>query len=278
MVISVHTNKSALTALQNLNRTNDELADVQNRVNTGLKIGNAKDNAAIWAIAQGQRADIGALGAVRLSLERANSISQVSLTAGETVSDLLVQLKEKVVAAMDTSLDTNSRTALNSDYRAILNQISKVVQNAEFDGANLFSGLGGNIQFLANADATSRLTLSTRTLAVGGSNITIPATSSITSVPLASTALGLLNASITNVNQALGNLGSQAKQVEAHLDFVSKLTDVLEAGVGNLVDADLAKESARLQALQVQQQLGAQALSIANSAPQIILQLFRGGG
>jgi len=277
MTISVHTNKSALTALQNLNRTNDELADVQNRVNTGLKIGNAKDNAAIWAIAQGQRADIGALGAVRLSLERANSISQVSLTAGETVSDLLVQLKEKVVAAMDTSLDINSRTALNSDFRAILNQIKQVTDNAEFDGANLFDGLGGNIQFLANADATSSLTLSTRTMALGGSNITLTLLASITSVAKATTVLARLEASIANVNQALGNLGSQAKQVDAHLEFVSKLTDVLEAGVGNLVDADLAKESARLQALQVQQQLGAQALSIANSAPQIILQLFRGG-
>ncbi len=277
MTISVHTNKSALTALQNLNRTNDELADVQNRVNTGLKIGNAKDNAAIWAIAQGQRADIGALGAVRLSLERASSISQVSLAAGETVSDLLVQLKEKVVAAMDTSLDTNSRTALNSDFRSLLNQIRQVVDNAEFDGANLFDGLGGNIQFLANADATSSLTLSTRTLALGGANITLTANASITSVAKATTVLARLEASIANVNQALGNLGSQAKQVDAHLDFVSKLTDVLEAGVGNLVDADLAKESARVQALQVQQQLGAQALSIANSAPQIILQLFRGG-
>jgi len=277
MSISVHTNKSALTALQNLNKTNDELASVQDRVNTGLRISNAKDNAAVWAIAQGQRADIGALGAVRMSLERAHSIAQVSLTAGESVSDLLVELKEKVVAAMDTSLDANSRTALNSDFRAILSQISKVVQNAEFDGANLFNGIGGNIQFLANADATSRLTLSTRTLAVGGSNITIPVTASITTVALASTVLGQLDTSISRVNQALGNLGSQAKQVDAHLDFVSKLTDVLEAGVGNLVDADLAKESARLQALQVQQQLGAQALSIANAAPQIILQLFRGG-
>jgi flagellin len=278
MVISVHTNKSALTALQNLNRTNDELADVQNRVNTGLKIGNAKDNAAIWAIAQGQRADIGALGAVRLSLERANSIAQVSLTAGETISDLLVQLKEKVVAAMDTSLDTNSRTALNSDFGAILNQIRQVTTNSEFDGANLFSGTGGNIQFLANADATSSLTLSTRTMALGGSNITMTIGASVSTVAKATTVLARLDASISRVNQALGNLGSQAKQVDAHLEFVSKLTDVLEAGVGNLVDADLAKESARLQALQVQQQLGAQALSIANSAPQIILQLFRGGG
>jgi flagellin len=277
MAISVHTNESALTALQNLNKTNDDLATVQNRVNTGLKIANAKDNAAIWAIAQGQRADIGALGAVRISLERASSIAQVSATAGETISDLLVQLKEKVVSAMDTSLDTSSRTALDSDFKAILRQISGVVNNASFDGANLFTGALGNIQFLANADATQKLTLSTRTLALGGSNITLAATASITTVAIATTVLAKLDSSIGNVNQALGNLGSQAKQIDGHLNFISKLTDVLEAGVGNLVDADLAKESAKLQALQVQQQLGAQALSIANSAPQIILQLFRGG-
>ena len=277
MTISVHTNKAALTALQNLNKTNDELSNVQNKINTGRKINNAKDNAAVWAIAQGQRADIGALGAVRMSLERANSIADVSLAAGDTVSDLLVQLKEKVVAAMDSSLDTASRTALDSDYKALLRQITQVVQNASFDGANLFTGSGGNINFLANAEATSRLTLSTRTLALGGSNITIPPTSSISTRTLASAALAQLTVSIGRVNQALGNLGSQAKQLDAHLDFVSKLTDVLEAGVGNLVDADLAKESARLQALQVQQQLGAQALSIANGAPQIVLQLFQGG-
>lgn len=278
MSISVHTNKSALIALQNLNKTNDDLSDVQNRINTGLKISDAKDNAAIWAIAQGQRADIGALGAVRMSLERANSIAEVSMTAGATVSDLLVELKEKVVAAMDTSLDTASRTALNSDFQSLLRQIGQVVDNAEFDGANLLNGsVGANIQFLANADANSRITLSTQNLSLGGGNIAITAGSSILTTATASAALGQLTLAISSVNQSLGNLGSQAKQIEAHLQFVSKLTDVLEGGVGNLVDADLAKESARLQALQVQQQLGAQALSIANSSPQIILSLFRGG-
>jgi flagellin len=247
-------------------------------VNTGLKIANAKDNAAVWAIAQGQRADIGALGAVRMSLERAQSIAEVSATAGETVSDLLTELKQKVVAAMDTSLDSTSRTALDSDFKAILRQIAQVVGNAQFDGANLLDGsVGANIQFLANADATNKITLSTQNLSLGGGILTIAAAASITTVTLATGVLSQLNASISNVNQALGNLGSQAKQIEAHLNFVGKLTDVLETGVGNLVDADLAKESARLQALQVQQQLGAQALSIANSAPQIILQLFRGG-
>jgi flagellin len=278
MAISVHTNKSALVALQNLNKTNDELGQVQNRINTGLRISNAKDNAAIWAIAQGQRADIGALGAVRMSLERAHSIAEVSMTAGESVSDLLVQLKEKVVAAMDTSLDATSRTALDSDFKSILRQISQVVDNAEFDGANLLDGsLGANIQFLANADANAKITLSSQNLSLGGSIVTITANAAITTVTLASNILTQLNTAISSVNQALGDLGSQSKQIDAHLDFVSKLTDVLEGGVGNLVDADLAKESARLQALQVQQQLGAQALSIANAAPQVILQLFRGG-
>ena len=278
MSISVHTNKSALTALQNLNKTNDDLGDVQNRINTGLKIANAKDNAAVWAIAQGQRADIGALGAVKMSLERAQSISEVSATAGETVSDLLVELKQKVVAAMDTSLDPSSRNALDSDFKSILRQLQQVTGNAAFDGANLLDGTAGvNIQFLANADATNKITLSTQNMSLGGALVTVAAAASITTVTLATGILAQLNASITNVNQALGNLGSQAKQIEAHLGFISKLTDVLETGVGNLVDADLAKESARLQALQVQQQLGAQALSIANQAPQIVLQLFRGG-
>jgi flagellin len=275
MAISVHTNKSALIALQNLNKTNDELGDVQSRINTGLKIGSAKDNAAVWSIAQGQRADIGALSAVQMSLNRAQSIADVAQTAGQSVSDLLIQLKEKVVAAMDTSIDTTSRAALDSDFKSILRQITQVVQNSSFDGGNLLNGTAGNIRFLANADANAFITLSTRSMTLGGSIITIAATASLGTVTLSSGILTQLEASMTNVNQALGGLGSQARQIEAHNKFVSKLMDTLETGVGNLVDADLAKESAKLQALQVQQQLGTQALSIANQAPQVILSLFR---
>jgi flagellin len=276
MSLSVHTNQTALLALQNLNKTNEQLGMTQDKVSTGLKIGSAKDNAAIWSIAQGQRADIGALAAVKASLNRATSITDVAMTAGETVSDLLNQLKEKVVAAMDPSADTASRTALDSDFKAILKQIGQVIDNAEFDGANILNGsLGASIGFLANADASSSITLATQDLSLGGSILTIAATASISTATLAGTIMTALDTSITNVNQALGNLGSQAKQIESHTTFVEKLTDTLEAGVGNLVDADLAKESARLQALQVQQQLGIQALSIANQAPQVILSLFK---
>lgn len=276
MPFSVHTNAAALTALQNLNKTTQDLQQVQGRINTGLAIASAKDNAAVWAIAQGQRADIGSLGAVKMSLDRATSIADVASTAGQTISDLLVQMKEKVTAAMDPSIDTASRNALDSDFKSILRQITQVVSNANFDGANLLDGSVTQIKFIANAQANGFITLSSQNLSLGGSIITVPSTASLTTVTFATAVLAQLTTSISNTNQALGNLGSQSKQIANHSDFVQKLTDQLTSGVGNLVDADLAKESARLQALQVQQQLGTQALSIANAAPQVILSLFRG--
>jgi flagellin len=276
MVLSVQNNASALIALENLNKTNAQLAKTQGEISTGLAVANAKDNASVWSIAQAQRADIGALNSVKMSLSRATSISDVTAAAGQSISDLLVQLREKVVGAMDPSLSATSRTALNADYKALLRQIGQMTNSATFDGANLLNGsLSSDIQFLANADGTSFITLSVKDMSLGGSLITLASTSTIGTVTAATANLTLLDASLANVNQALGDLGSEAKQIDAHTVFVTKLMDVLETGVGNLVDADMAKESARLQALQVQQQLGVQSLSIANQAPQVILSLFR---
>jgi flagellin len=276
MSLSVNTNAAALIALQNLNATESQLQTAQNRVSTGLSVGSAKDNASVWAIAQGQRADIGALDAVTMSLNRATSISDVASTAGQSVSDLLSQLKAKVVAAEDSSLTTVSRTALNDDFRSILNQINDVINNANFDGANILNGsLPNGLQFLANADGSSTLTLSGQDLSLGGSIITIAGTASITTATLATALLTQVNQSLSNVDSALGNLGSQSTEISNHTTFIGKLQDVLQTGVGNLVDANMATESAKLQALQVQQQLGIQALSIANQAPQAILALFK---
>jgi flagellin len=278
MTNSVHTNTSAAIALQNLTSTNNRLGDVQSRISTGLKVQGAKDNAAIWAIAQQQRADVGALSAVKQSLDRATSIADVALSAGESVSDLLNQLKEKVVAAKDSSLKTQSRELLNADFQALLKAIASAVDNATFDGGNILNGsLTTGIRFLANADATSFVTLSAKDLSLGGTIIELSTSDSLLTLTGATQALTRLDDSITQLNASLGEIGAQAKQIEAHNSFVTKLVDTLESGIGNLVDADLAKESARLQALQVQQQLGAQSLSIANQAPQIILSLFRGG-
>jgi len=273
---SVHTNAAAAVALQNLSRTNDNLTGVQNRISTGLKVQGAKDNAAVWAIAQGQRADLGALSAVKQSLDRATSIADVATAAGESISDLMNQLKEKVVAAKDVSLKTQSRQLLDADFKAILRSIKSAVDNAAFDGGNILNGsLTNGLKFLANAGATQFITLSGKNLSLSGSIISLSLTDSLLTVTGATTALTKLDTSINKLNGALGDIGAQAKQISAHNTFVAKLSDTIESGIGNLVDADLAKESARLQALQVQQQLGAQALSIANQAPQIILSLFQ---
>jgi len=272
---SVNTNVGALVALQNLNQTNSELATVQGRINTGKKVASAKDNGAIWAIAQSQRSEISALNAVKDSLQRGQSIADVSIAAGETVSDLLSQMKEKALAAADTSLDSTARSALNEDFKALRDQIAKVVSNAEFNGKNLINTGATAVASLANADGTSKLTVRAEIMALGGSVVTLAATASFNTATQALTLVGTTETSANNVAASLSRLGTSSKSLQTHLNFISKLQDTLESGVGNLVDADLAKESARLQALQTKQQLGIQALSIANSASSSLLGLFR---
>lgn len=273
---SVNTNVGAMIALQNLQSTNSELSTVQNRISTGKIVSSAKDNGAIFAIAQGQRAELGALNAVKDSLNRGQSAVDVALSAGESVSDLLTQLKEKALAATDTSLTTSARSALNEDFKAIRDQIATVVTNAKFNGVNLLDGSTGTAGYKALANTSgSTIKAAGENLSLGGGKVTVTATTTIGTSTLANTALGQVNASIDNVSAALARLGTASKAFGTHLTFVGKLQDTIEAGIGNMVDADLAKESARLQALQTKQQLGVQALSIANSSTSILLGLFR---
>ncbi len=277
---SVNTNVGAMIALQNLNATNSDLAMVQNRINTGKKVANAKDNGAIWAIAQNQRATSGALNAVKESLQRSVSTVDVAIAGGETVSDLLVQMKEKALAASDASLDAASRTALNEDFISLRDQIGKAVKNATFNGINMLDGSAGppvTIAALADDTGTSKLTVQAQDMSLGGTVLStnLDATSSIGTQATASAMIGYIGTAIANVSTALSKLGTGSKSLTSHLTFIGKLQDAIDAGIGNLVDADLAKESAKLTALQTKQQLGVQALSIANQMPQTIMSLFR---
>lgn len=277
MMNSVNTNPGAMIALQNLNKTNSELQMVQNRINTGLKVANAKDDGGIYAIAQRMRADVASYGVVGNSLDRVASTVDVMLAAGEAISDLLIEMKEKALAASDASLDTASRTALNEDFAALRDQITTIVDNAEFNGVNLIDGSTAEILALANADGSNTLTVQAEVMGLGttGSVLTITGGTTIATVTNASDALTALDTSMNQLNSALARLGTGAKSVEIQSTFVDKLSDALEGGIGNLVDADLAKESARLQSLQVKQQLGIEALAIANAAPQAVLSFFR---
>ena len=275
-MITVNTNVGAMAALQSLNATNRQLETVQDRINTGLKVASAKDNGGVFAIAQAMRAQVGGLDAVGQSLDRAINSVDVALSAGGAISDILVEMKAKAIAASDSSIDTASRDALNEDFKALRDQIATIVSNAEFNGVNLIDGsLTFGIKALANADASSFITVATEDMTLSGSVVTLSAAAEVDTVTNASTQISVIEASLNNVNQALARLGTGSKKLEIHKTFVSKLSDTLQAGIGNLVDADLAVESARLQSLQVKQQLGVQALSIANSAPTILLGLFR---
>jgi flagellin len=272
---SVNTNSDASLALQNLNTTNAQISTVQTEINTGYAISSPTSNGAIWAIAQGQRAQVAALGSVTQSLQRGQSAVDVALSAGQTVSDLLTQIKTKVLAAADTSLNTSARQALNNDFKSLLGQITTVTGNADFNGVNLLQAGASNYTALANADATSVITVQAEDLSVGGPNVGFSATASFSTATQAQAYITTVDSAIQNVSTALGQLGTGSNALTAQLNFVGNLSSTLNTGIGNLVDADMAQASAQLQALQTKQQLGVQALSIANGESSNLLSLFK---
>ncbi len=403
-MLSVNTNYSAMIALQNLNFTNNELEGVQNKISTGFKISSARDNGAIYAIAEGQRSRVASVAAVKDGIDRANSTIDVALAAGKSIGDILQKLKAKAVAAQADDLTADQRDALQADFTSMRSQIDTIANSAQFNGANLAAGsfnlnvlisdLGGSVAattdgvqtvalptpisgsalitaasatagdiadgdlitfaltdsvslgtFTIEVELTTGMTVddyieavnassggkisasyddvagqftylindtayddlaitsdgvdaatigagvATAVVSSAGSNVMVvngtdmtlasamfSAFSTVdisTSAASATTAANALEQAIVDLNVTLASLGSQATALDAQNDFLAKLSDEIENGIGNLVDADLAKESAKLQSLQIKQQLGAQALSIANQAPQVILSLFR---
>ena len=284
MANSINTNAGALIALQNLNNTSRDLSITQNRVNTGQKVSSAKDNGAIFAIATNQRAEMGALDAVKNSMQRGQSIVDVALAAGETVVKALEEQKSLAVAISNATGD--ALKAYVTDYNALGAEIDKALKGASFDGVNLFTdttaanapisvktgtGATDNFNLKGGVAATTATTVATSTAFVVV-NPNAPTAGEVTAMQGLT---GVVDGAIKAFTSVLGDLGTKSKSLERSLTFTSKMQDALEVGVGNLVDADLAKESARLTALQTKQQLGVQALSIANQSSSVLLGLFR---
>jgi flagellin len=273
---SVNTNNAANTALQYLAATQGQLNQTQSAINSGLKVADARDDGAIFAIAQNQRGAVAGYSAVINSINNGTSSIDVALSAGQSISDLLIQLKTKALAAADSSLDTASRQALNANFTALRDQITTIVKNAVFNGFNLVNGSTNQITALASADGSRRITTSAQNMSLSGSIVTLKSTATISTQTKASALVATIQTSLTNVDSALAKLSSGAAKFSIQATFAQKLSDTLTQGIGNLVDANMAQESASLQSLQVKQQLGVQALSIANQAPQTILSLFQG--
>jgi flagellin len=278
-MISVNTNMGAMVALQSLNATNRDLAKTQNAISTGLKVASAKDNGAIWAIANKMRSDISAYDRVRETTERASALVDTAIAAGESIGELLNEMKGKALAATQPGLSASAQTALNADFVQLRDQVTSIINNATFDGQNMTNGTAAinNAVSLGDAAGTgaNNITVNGVNLGYGGTVLDVTAASVVDSVANATTALGFVNSSITKLGTQLATWGAGAKRLEVHKTFIGKLQDALTSGVGAMTDADLSKESAKLQALQVKSQLGVQALSIANGSAQTALSLFR---
>ncbi len=278
-MISVNTNMGAMVALQSLNSTNRDLADTQNRISTGLKVASAKDNGAIWAIANRMRSDVSAYDRVRETTDRATALVDTAIAAGESIMELLNEMKGKALAATQAGLSASAQAALNADFIQLRDQVTSIINNATFDGQNMTNGAAAINSAVSLGDASgtagNNITVAGANIGLGGTIVTVATTSVVDTAVNAGTALGLVNASIGNLGTQLATWGAGAKRLEVHKTFIGKLQDALSAGVGGMTDADLSKESAKLQALQVKQQLGVQALSIANGSAQTALSLFR---
>ncbi|MES3028570.1 MAG: flagellin [Pseudomonadota bacterium] len=274
MSVSINTNRPAPIPLQNL--ANDKRDQVQNKADGALGVVSAEP--AVYSTAQKQRAEFSSLSAVKTSLDRASSITDVALAAGQQVGDILNQMREKAVGAADDSASQASRAAFDGEYQALLQSISQLSASAKFDGVSMLNGtLTSNLNVVGSADGEASISLTPQDLTVGGSVINLAGTALTGTTRETTAVLAAVDRAVVNVSSALAELEAQSKQIEKHGALVTKLENVLDTGIGKLVDGDIAKESARLQALQVRQQLGPQALSIANSQPELILQLFRGG-
>ncbi|MEQ8251826.1 flagellin [Oceanibaculum nanhaiense] len=269
---SINTNVGALVALQNLNSINTRLDSTQNRVSTGFKVTGAVDDASSFSIAQGLRGEMKAYGAVSQGLANARGVMKVAEAGATAVSDLVGDIKKKVVELANAAITTAQRSILTADFNQLVDQARAFVNQATFQGNNLLSSGAATTNVISDIDG-STIELRPNDLISGLD--TFSGAADVSSASAATSTLTALATFEGEVNTALGNIGADTRRLNFQDDFISKIADAVEVGLGSIVDADLAKESAKLQALQIQQQLASQSLSIANQRPSVLLSLFR---
>jgi len=270
---SINTNPSAFTALRTLNSINRNLDTTQNRVSTGLKVGGALDNASTFAIAQGIRAELSGIDAVTQGLNTAKGIGSVAIAGVTGISNLLTDVRGKLTELANEGITSAQRSILTEDFNALLSQAGNFIANASFNGVNLIESGAGSVNTLSNLAGG---TLSLTAQSVVNTQVGSLAGVTITTATNAQSVIANQYANLESVvNTALGSLGAEVRALNLQTQFLEEIRDATDEGLGNLVDADLARESARLTSLQVQQQLSTQTLGIANQRPQSLLGLFR---
>jgi flagellin len=274
---SVNTNGGAMVALQSLNRTNEALNMTQKRISTGFRVADAKDDGAAFAVAQSVRADVAGLTAANEQLGGTKGILDTALSGLTKVSDTMTKVRETLVRLADDTLNTDQRAQYETQYEALRTQITNFIADATYNGRTLLDtnagNGGGDITTTRNESGTTY----TLTAADGAGTMVVAAAPTDAASAQAAIAAGGDWATVnTQIADALNRFGSDSRYIDAQVAYNRDKLDALDGGLGALIDADLAKESARLQALQIRQQLGTQSLSIANQAPQSLLSLFKG--
>jgi flagellin len=271
---SVFTNPSAFTALRSLNKINQRLDTTQGRVSTGLKVASSLDDASAFAVAQGIRAEVRALDSVIQGLNNSKAVGKVAVAGATAVSNLMIDIRQKLTELANSSISTSQRTIIRRDFTELVSQAANFVSNATYNGFALLTSNAQTVNTLSNLGG-DQLSLTAQTNVKILINSLAGATTT-TAANAQSVIVGQFNDLETSVAQALGTLGAEVRALDLQTGFLEELRDTTTIGLGNIVDADLARESAKLTSQQIQQELSVQTLSIANTRPNTILSLFRG--
>lgn len=283
---SILTNNGAIVALQTLKNVNSSLNKAQSEIATGKTINNAKDNSAVWAISKIMETDQSSAKAIQSSLNVAGAVVTTALSGSDLIVEKLQEMKDLVARA---GTDGFEYSKVQAEVTAKIGQITDIIAGTQMNGVNLLStnGINGGATFTVTS-ALNRTSAAGSATTVAADTITVASVNYGNAMTTALNGLGTINSQGTAATAAAtletqlqaavdgsAALGAAAQRISDQSEFVGKLVDSLTQGIGSLVDADMEEASARLQALQTQQQLGIQALSIANQAPSAILSLFR---
>jgi flagellin len=281
---SVNTNMGAMIALQSLNRTNTQLAATQKQISTGYRVADATDDGAAYAVAQSVRSTVGALTSANQQLGTVQGLLSTTESSLNDVSNTMASMRDVLVKLSDSDVSGTQRTQYQSQYNSLLANVKTFIQDAGYNGKTLIGNITGSSGSFARVATVRNESGSSYGIATFGGSALFNAISfsfggaTFGSAAGIATLLGTAGAFITqmtSVGNGLSTVGSEVNYVSNQISYNSNKVDALNTGLGSLVDADLAKESAALQALQIRQQLGTQALSMANQAPQTLLSLFK---
>ncbi len=300
---SILTNSAALTALTSLTKTQNSLQMTQDRISTGLRVGSASDNAAYWSIATTMRSDNSSLSTVKDALGLGAATADVAYTGTTAAIDLATQIKDKLVTALQPGVD---RAKIQADITQLQKQLKSTADSSTYAGQNLLSVDSTATGYNATSSTLSSYTRAGGVISTGTIDISVTTsklydagnqsgildkvgtsgasvdtldvsalTDSATDATLMKKMIADVDGAITKMTTSGANLGAAKTRMTNQSTFIDALSTAITSGIGTLVDANMTEESTKLSALQVQQQLGTQALSIANQSTQSILSLFR---